>query len=108
MSQSQPLGARRHRITLMGEDRTQGAGGRVIQTSPIIADVWAEADEEVSIRERAGGQALTHAASFTFAYSRPYLAARFVEWQGRRYRVASLKAAGVKDRQIEISAQEVQ
>lgn len=107
MSQSQPLGARRHRITLMGEDRTQGAGGRVIQTSPIIADTWAEADEDVSVRERAGGQALVHAARFTLAYARPYLAARFIEWQGRRYRVSSLKASGVKDRQIEISALEV-
>jgi hypothetical protein len=91
----------------MGEDRTQGAGGRVIQTSPIIADVWAEADEEVSVGERAGGQALSHRARFTLAYSKPYLAARFVEWQGRRYRVSSLKAVGVKDRQIDIAAQEI-
>lgn len=107
MSRQHPISARRHRITLMGEERTQGAGGRTFQHMPIIADVWAAAEGEAASSQTAGGQALLASARFITGYDKSYLKARFLDWRGIRYRVTNVKATGVDERQIEISARQI-
>lgn len=91
----------------MHEVRTIGAGGRATVSHPIIADVWAAAEETQEMGELAEGQRLSGRASFTLAYSRPYLAARQVEWQGRRYRITGVKATGVSARTLTLAAREI-
>ncbi len=93
------LGARRHRITLMGEASTLGAGGRINRTTPVIADVWAEVEAETqSVSERAEARALGGKASFRTSYRSPLQAARFAEWQGVRFRLESFRLEGVDRR----------
>ncbi|WP_417459232.1 hypothetical protein [Kordiimonas sp.] len=93
------LGARRHRITLMGEASTLGAGGRINRTTPIIADVWAEVEAEtLNVTERAEARALGGKATFRTAYKGAFQAARFAEWQGVRYRLEGFRLEGVDRR----------
>lgn len=107
MTRAAVIGARRHRITLLGETRQTGAGGRSITSNSIIADVWAEAEEDAALHQHAGGQTVRHSARFVLHFDRAYMDCRQIRWSGRRYRVTSLKAVGVTVCQIEISAVEI-
>jgi len=83
------LAARRHRITLMAEEKTQGAGGRFVTTSPIIADVWAAVEEgSGGLVERAVHEFLPAQARFTTQYKAAFLQARRISWQGGTYRIS--------------------
>jgi len=87
------LAARRHRITLMAEDKSQGAGGRMVITTPIIADVWAAADETGgSLAERAAHENMPVRVRFTTQYRTSYQSARRILWRGATYRVSGLQA----------------
>jgi len=87
------LAARRHRITLMAEEKSQGAGGRFVTTTPIIADVWAAAEESGgSLAERASHEILPTRVRFTVRFSAAYQRARRIMWQGATYRVSGLQA----------------
>ena len=87
------LAARRYRITLMAEEKTQGAGGRFVTTSPIIADVWASVEESNgALVERAVHEFLPTQASFTTRYKAAFLHARRIRWQGGTYRVSGQQA----------------
>ena len=87
------LAARRHRITLMAEEKSQGAGGRFTTTTPIIADVWAAAEESGgSLAERGAHEILPARVRFTMQFSAPYLRARRIDWQGAIYRVSAVQA----------------
>jgi len=87
------LAARRHRITLMAEEKSQGAGGRFVTTTPIVADVWAAAEESGgSLAERAAHEILPARVRFTVRYSAAYQRARRILWQGATYRVNGLQA----------------
>lgn len=83
----------RRRVTLMRDEKIQGAGGRFITTNPIIADVWATVEESAgSIAERGDKQIYGGTARFTVRYSQHYAAARVIEWRGARYRITSREA----------------
>lgn len=107
MTRAAAIGARRHRITLLGETRQTGAGGRSVTSSSIIADVWAEAQEDAALDQHAGGQAMRRSARFILHFDKSYLDCRQVSWSGRRYRVTSVKATGMTTRQIEVAAVEI-
>ncbi|WP_262689787.1 head-tail adaptor protein [Kordiimonas aestuarii] len=95
------IGARRHRVTLMGEELSQGAGGRLQKNRLIIADVWAEVSQ--SGRFAAGTtEAPEHTgkADFTVPYQAAYLAARHAEWEGRLYRLEGYSLTGTTVRLI--------
>jgi hypothetical protein len=94
------LGARRHRITLMGESMQRGAGGRLTRERPIMADVWAEASLSGIVSGGENGTALTEKASITTAYHAGYLAARFAEWDGSLFRIDAYRLIGTTSRQI--------
>ena len=80
----------RRRITLMREEKQQGAGGRLVSTTPIIADVWAVVEESAGgAEERADKQVFGGTARFTVRYREPYMLARQIEWRGARYRISS-------------------
>lgn len=104
MTGAAPLGARRHRITLMSEVREMGAGGRAISSAPIIADVWAQAEADLATGQMAGGQKAQASVRFVLHFDASYLATKLVDWNGARYRVQSLKAVGTNVRRIEITA----
>lgn len=95
------LGARRHRVTLMTEQSTAGAGARLIRSTPVIADVWAEVETvALSVAERAAAKALRRKATFRTAYRSIYKTARFADWQGTRYRLENFRLEGVCRRVI--------
>lgn len=89
----QGLAARRHRITLMAEEKSQGAGGRFVTTTPIIADVWAAADEAGgTLIERGSHEFVPARVRFTVQFSPAYQSARRIAWKGATYRVSGLQA----------------
>jgi len=87
------LAARRHRITLMSEEKSQGAGGRMVTTTPIIADVWAAASETGgSLAERGSHENMPTRVRFTTQYRANYQSARRILWRGATYRISGLQA----------------
>lgn len=87
------LAARRHRITLMAEEKSQGAGGRFVTTTPIIADVWAAAEENGgSLAERGEHEVLPSRVRFTMQFSTAYQRTRRIGWLGAIYRVSNMQA----------------
>lgn len=88
-------GSMRHRITLMAEVTTQGAGGRMIPTSPIIADVWASMSEPSSTKTQRGDrQFLGDAVAFETWFQPEYTATRLIEFGANRYKVQSVSKKG--------------
>jgi len=86
------LAARRHRVTLMAEEKSQGAGGRFVTTTPIIADVWASAEENGgSLSERGEHENLPLRVQFTAQYLASYQKTRRISWQGATYRVSGMQ-----------------
>ena len=93
MSATANIARRRERITLMAEEKSQGAGGRLITTTPIIADVWAAAEEAGGTYvERGNHETLPARVQFTTCYRSSYQRTRRIEWRGAHYRVNGLKA----------------
>ncbi len=89
-------GSMRHRITLMGEATTQGAGGRMMPTSPIIADVWASMGELSSTKNQRGDkQFLGDAVAFETWFQPEYRAARIIQFGPDRYKVQSVSKKGL-------------
>ena len=87
------LAARRYRVTLMAEEKSQGAGGRLVTTSPILADVWAAVEESSgSLIERGAHEFLPTRARFTVQYRPGYQSARRIEWRGGLYRISGMQA----------------
>lgn len=88
------LGNLRRRITLMQEKKSQGAGGRFVKTTPIIADVWATIEESAGgAEERADKQIFASSARFTVRYAKPYKLTRVIEWRGQTYRVTGTEVS---------------
>lgn len=86
------LGRMRHRITLMAEHKSQGAGGRLVTTTPIIADVWSRVDQVSGEQiNHADGQFLSENVTFEIHYFPGYSAARRIDYAGRTYRVKSVQ-----------------
>ena len=86
--------AMRHRITLMREEMVQGAGGRMVKTNPVLADVWAQVEESAgSAEERGDKQVFGGSASFTVRFQVGYQLARVIEWRGARYRISGTAAS---------------
>ena len=98
------MGARRHRITLMKEVMLKGAGGRLTRARPIIADVWAEASLSGTATQGDGGASLREKASFTAAYHRDYLEARYAEWDGNLFRIEAYRLSGTTTRLVSFDA----
>lgn len=95
-------GAMRHRITLMGEEFTQGAGGRMTATSPIIANVWARMDDPSSAKTEQGDkQYLAGSITFETWFQQEYTAARFIEFGPNRYKVQLATKKGLMSPKIE-------
>lgn len=100
------LGQMHRRITLMREETVQGAGGRMLRTTPIIADVWAAVEETPGgAIERGDKQIFTNSARFTVRFARKYLMARVVEWRGARYRITGTGTTREGTPSISFSAQ---
>ena len=99
-----PLGARRHRITLLSVAEVIGAGGRMQRTNPVIADVWAEISLSADISQQADRSARKETATFTTAYREPYCNAAQIEWRGKRYGISAVSLVGVDARQIIFTA----
>lgn len=88
------LAMRRHRITLMQQKESIGAGGRMVKTTPILADVWAAVSEGAGgASERADKQIFPSTARFTVRYNTAYQQARFISWRGARYKVQGMERA---------------
>jgi len=88
------LNTLRRRVTLMREEKIQGAGGRMVSTTPIIAEVWAAVEETPGgAIERGDKQIFTSSARFTVRYAKSYLMTRVIEWRGARYRITSTGAS---------------
>ncbi len=88
-------GSMRHRVTLMGEATTQGAGGRMILTSPIIADVWASMGELSSTKTQRGDkQFLGDVVAFETWFQPEYAATRLIQFGPNRYKVQSVSKKG--------------
>ncbi len=86
------LGSMRHRVTLMGEDTMQGAGGRILATDPVIADVWATVNDPAgSLEEQGGRQFIGQAVSFEVHYQPGFMAARKVGFGSSVYKVHSVE-----------------
>jgi len=87
------IAKRRDRITLMAEEKSQGAGGRLTTTTPVIADVWAAVEEAGGTYiERGAHEIFPARVQFTTYYRASYQRTRRIEWQGAHYRVNGLKA----------------
>lgn len=98
-------GSMRYRITLMAEAFTQGAGGRMTETSPIIADVWANMGELSSAKmERSDKQFLRGAVTFETWFQAAYEATRTIEFGPDRYKVRSMRKKGLLTPTIEFQA----
>ncbi len=79
----------------MGETSIQGAGGRMIPTSPIIADVWASMGEFSSTKTQRGDkQFLGDAAVFETWFQPEYMATRLIQFGPSRYKVQSVRKKG--------------
>lgn len=102
------IGARRHRVTLMAEQMIKGAGGRLTRNRPIIADIWAEVSESATTSGSDSGVTLVEKASITAPYSSAYRNARFLEWDGRLFRVESYRLSGTITRLISFDASRLQ
>ena len=88
------LGNLRRRITLMREENIQGSGGRVVKTTPVIADVWATVEESAtSVQERADKQIFGASAHFKVRYAPHYTLAQYIEWRGQTYRITGTEAS---------------
>lgn len=81
---------RRHRITLMSEAVSIGAGGRSVVTTPLIGDVWAAVSAHGSHLVMQGGrQTGLMQVSFTVAYAPEYLFAKSIRFKNLLYQVKS-------------------
>ncbi len=95
-------GSMRHRITLLDQSFTQGAGGRMIPTSPIIADVWASIGERgAATVQRADHQFLGSSVTFETWFQDEYTTTRIIEFGSMRYRVQSFRKRGLVTPTIE-------
>ena len=95
-------GSMRYRITLMDEAFTQGAGGRMIPTSPIIADVWASVGEPSAAKvQRADRQFLGAVVIFETWFQPEYALTKLVEFGPNRYKVQSFRKKGLVTPTIE-------
>lgn len=95
-------GSMRHRITLMSEEFTQGAGGRMTETTPIIAEVWASMEELSSAKmERGDKQFLKGSITFETWFQPEYAATLTIEFGPNRYKVQSTREKGLLTRTIE-------
>lgn len=84
------LSDRRHRITLMSETVSIGAGGRSVVTTPLIGDVWAAVSTHGSrLTTRGGRQTDLMQASFAVAYAPKYLSTKLIMFKNLRYQVRS-------------------
>jgi head-tail adaptor len=88
------LGAMRERVTLHGEHRDTGAGGRIQETYPVIADVWAQVTSRSGLPAVAGGREAEISATILVHHDAAYMTARHVSWGGRRFRVQEIVPVG--------------
>lgn len=79
-----------HRITLMSEAISIGAGGRSVVTTPIVGDVWAAVSAHGSDLAMQGGrQTDLVQVSFTVAYAPEYLSTKSIRFKSLLYQVKS-------------------
>lgn len=101
------LAERKHRVTLMGQQMLQGAGGRMSETTPLIAEVWATLDREsAQLSSRQSRQRLNDRLHFTIPYSPTYMATKIIRFEGRLYLIASLSRNHTLQPTITIEASE--
>ena len=97
------LGQMRHRITLMREVYDKGAGGRLVLTTPIIADVWASIDDSAeSQTEQADQQKSTSVLTVRTRYRRSLMAAGRALICGCHFRITSKQKRGLLNPVIEM------
>jgi len=99
------IATRRHRITLMREEDSIGAGGRMVKTTPIIATAWADIEESVGgVEERADKQIFPSNARFTVRYNTVYQLTRVISWRGAQYRISSTERSLRGDQSLAFQA----
>lgn len=102
------IGRMRHRLTLMGEQYSQGAGGRLALTTPIIAEVWASVDDSARSREENASQQHSKATlSAQFQYAKHLMSAQRVSFLGNSYRITGLAKRGILNPIITLEARSV-
>jgi hypothetical protein len=102
------LAAMRSRVTLMGEVQNVGAGGRVVITTPIIAEVWAEVlGTAQSQPTEAEGRRTKDSAVFRFHYAPNYWPVAYIKENGRLYKVTSKSKTDDLVPAIEVQARSV-
>ncbi len=102
------IGSMRHRITLMREEKAQGAGGRMMITTPVIADVWASVEaDDGSLSEEAGRQLQAASARFMIHYRDDFRTIQRISWQGRLWRVQSQATTSTDKRFVQLRASEI-
>ncbi len=97
------LGQMRHRISLMREEYHQGAGGRLVKTTPIIADVWASiADSTVDLVNRADTQKQNTGLTVTMRYCETSMTASHARLGGTMYRITTKQKHGFLNPSLEM------
>ncbi len=95
-------GSMRHRVTLLDQNFTQGAGGRMTPTLPIIADVWASISEcGAATVQHADHQFLGRSVVFETWFQSEYAATKIIEFGSLRYKVQSFRKKGLVTLTIE-------
>lgn len=104
MTMQQAIGAMREYITLHGEQRTVGAGGRVSTAYPVLASCWASAEENEDIQTMAGSRKPHRRVTFRLRYQKDFMAAKHVSWCGQRFAIASLRPSSPPSVWLELTA----
>lgn len=89
------IGNRRCRISLFSAEKQQGTGGRLLESTPLIADVWASmSDQSLTLAEAGGRQSQKEEMRFQLPYEAAYMQAKFIELGTTRYRVQRVSRSG--------------
>lgn len=97
------LGQMRYRISLMREEYHQGAGGRLVKTTPIIASVWVSvADSEADLIDRAGAQKQNELLTVNMRYCETYMDASYARLDGAVYRITAKQKRGLLSPMLEM------
>lgn len=100
------IGAMRCRVTLMREQFDKGAGGRLVLTTPVIADIWAHVEDYSSNRDNRGDvQRSIGQATVRTRYCLTFMDADRARIGTDTYRVISAVKRGILNPQIEMQLQ---
>lgn len=95
----------RHRVVLMDQKQTQGQGGRMVETTPIIAEAWAAVENaSAQFSDRQARQYLADKIQITIPYAPSLMATKVIGFGGCQYQVGSISRSHSLQPTIRIEA----